>query len=87
MIRSASPVWAFVELDDRLSFAGRRWRFDDVPVRPRPVPRPGAAQQRPPWRDELERLGRDPAAYRVGIIRPLLVTDEGDRARAAGLQE
>ena len=32
-----------------------------------------------PWRDALTASGRDPAKYRVGIIRPCLVTDDPDR--------
>ena len=92
---------------ERFSFAGRRWRFDDVAVRPRPVRAGGppiwmAAMSEPaarraarlgahllpqgrrevvldPWRDELARLGRREGDYRVGIIRPWLVTDDADR--------
>jgi alkanesulfonate monooxygenase SsuD/methylene tetrahydromethanopterin reductase-like flavin-dependent oxidoreductase (luciferase family) len=32
-----------------------------------------------PWRTELEASGRDPSAYRVGIIRSWLVTDDRER--------
>ena len=32
-----------------------------------------------PWRDELVRTGRDPADYRVGIARSILVTDDRER--------
>ena len=32
-----------------------------------------------PWRAELTATGRDPANYRVGIIRPCLVTDDPER--------
>jgi len=32
-----------------------------------------------PWRDALRAAGRDPAAYRVGIIRGCLVTDDRER--------
>jgi alkanesulfonate monooxygenase SsuD/methylene tetrahydromethanopterin reductase-like flavin-dependent oxidoreductase (luciferase family) len=32
-----------------------------------------------PWRAELASTGRDPANYRVGIIRPCLVTDDPER--------
>lgn len=32
-----------------------------------------------PWQEALRKDGRDPAAYRVGIIRPCLVTDDRER--------
>jgi alkanesulfonate monooxygenase SsuD/methylene tetrahydromethanopterin reductase-like flavin-dependent oxidoreductase (luciferase family) len=32
-----------------------------------------------PWRDELVATGRDPADYRVGLIRSWLVTDDPER--------
>ena len=32
-----------------------------------------------PWRDELSATGRDPADYRVGVARSVLVTDDPER--------
>jgi alkanesulfonate monooxygenase SsuD/methylene tetrahydromethanopterin reductase-like flavin-dependent oxidoreductase (luciferase family) len=32
-----------------------------------------------PWRAELQRTGRDPADYRVGVARGVLVTDDPER--------
>ena len=32
-----------------------------------------------PWQEALTRVGRDPASYRVGIIRGCLVTDDRER--------
>jgi alkanesulfonate monooxygenase SsuD/methylene tetrahydromethanopterin reductase-like flavin-dependent oxidoreductase (luciferase family) len=89
---------------DEFSFHGKRFHFDDVRVRPRPV-QPGgppiwiaamseAGAHRAarfdthllpqgdrnavldPWRQDLTATGRDPADYRVGIIKPWLLTDD-----------
>lgn len=92
---------------ERFSFAGKRWRFDDVKVTPQPV-QPGGpplwtASTSPAsvdravrfdtnllpqgptsivldrWRDKTRAAGRDPDAYRIGIIRSVLVTDDPER--------
>jgi alkanesulfonate monooxygenase SsuD/methylene tetrahydromethanopterin reductase-like flavin-dependent oxidoreductase (luciferase family) len=92
---------------ERFSFHGRRYRFDDVVVRPGYV-QPGGPplwlaamsaggarraarfdchllpqgprdQTLEPWRAALTDTGRDPAGYRVGIIRGCLVTDDRER--------
>ncbi len=90
--------------EDEFSFHGKRYQFENVRVRPRPVQEGGppiwiaamseAGAHRAagfdahllpqgdrgtvldPWRADLESTGRDPADYRVGIIRPWLLTDD-----------
>ena len=92
---------------ERFSFHGKRYSFDDVLVRPRPL-QPGgpplwiAAMSEAgalraarldthllpqgdrrlvlePWRAALAASGRSAADYRVGIIRPWLVSDDPER--------
>jgi alkanesulfonate monooxygenase SsuD/methylene tetrahydromethanopterin reductase-like flavin-dependent oxidoreductase (luciferase family) len=43
------------------------------------LPQGPRARALDPWRHALTGSGRDPARYRVGIIRPCLVTDDPDR--------
>jgi alkanesulfonate monooxygenase SsuD/methylene tetrahydromethanopterin reductase-like flavin-dependent oxidoreductase (luciferase family) len=92
---------------ERFSFQGRRYRFEDVIIKPGYVqpggpplwvaamseagarraarfgchllpqgPRPEVLD---PWRRDLLTAGRKPADYRVGIVRPCLVTDDPER--------
>src|SRR5580692_9402266 len=65
------PLWVAA-----LAEAGalRAARFDTnlLPQGPR-------ARALDPWRDALTGSGRDPSDYRVGIIRPCLVTDDPER--------
>ncbi len=92
--------------EERFDFAGKRYQFEDVAVRPRPV-QPGgpplwiaamseAGARRAarlgahllpqgrrhvvldPWREELEARGGSVADYRVGILRPFIVTNDRD---------
>ncbi len=93
--------------EDRFSFHGKRFQFDDVALRPRPV-QPGgpplwvaamseAGARRAarlgahllpqgrrsvvldPWLEELAARGGRPEDYRVGILRPFVVTDDRER--------
>ncbi|MFT7645827.1 MAG: alkanesulfonate monooxygenase SsuD [Candidatus Poriferisodalaceae bacterium] len=93
--------------DEPLTFHGKRYNYDNVPVHPKPI-QPGgpplwiAAMSTggamraarfdtnllpqgnrdvvlDPWRAELTATGRDPAGYRVGILRSFLVTDDKER--------
>lgn len=95
--------------EERFSFAGKRYRFDDVAVRPRPV-QPGgpplwvaamseAGARRAarlgahllpqgrrhvvlePWREEVLARGGQVGDYRVGILRPFVVTGAAERQR------
>ncbi|MGE0485040.1 MAG: LLM class flavin-dependent oxidoreductase [Gammaproteobacteria bacterium] len=95
--------------EDRFSFTGKRYRFDDVAVRPRPV-QPGgpplwvaamseAGARRAarlgahllpqgrrrvvlePWREEVLARGGRVEDYRVGILRPFVVTSAAERQR------
>jgi alkanesulfonate monooxygenase SsuD/methylene tetrahydromethanopterin reductase-like flavin-dependent oxidoreductase (luciferase family) len=43
------------------------------------LPQGAPEQVLEPWRDELRASGRDPADYRVGIIRSVFVTDDRER--------
>jgi alkanesulfonate monooxygenase SsuD/methylene tetrahydromethanopterin reductase-like flavin-dependent oxidoreductase (luciferase family) len=43
------------------------------------LPQGTRAEVLDPWRDELVANGRDPADYRVGITRSMLVTDDPER--------
>ena len=43
------------------------------------LPQGPRAEVLEPWRDALSAAGRDPASYRVGIIRGVLVTDDPER--------
>jgi alkanesulfonate monooxygenase SsuD/methylene tetrahydromethanopterin reductase-like flavin-dependent oxidoreductase (luciferase family) len=43
------------------------------------LPQGPRARALDPWREALAQSGRDPADYRVGIIRSCLVTDDPDR--------
>ncbi|MGD9604277.1 MAG: LLM class flavin-dependent oxidoreductase [Gammaproteobacteria bacterium] len=90
--------------EDRFTFRGKRYTFEDVAVRPRPV-QPGgpplwvaamseAGARRAarlgahllpqgrqqvvlePWREELAARGGRVEDYRVGILRPFIVTDD-----------
>lgn len=97
--------------EERFSFAGKRYAFDDVAVRPRPVqaggpplwiaamseagalraarlgahllPQGRRAVVLDPWRRAVEEGGGDVSAYRVGILRPFIVTDERERVKRA----
>jgi alkanesulfonate monooxygenase SsuD/methylene tetrahydromethanopterin reductase-like flavin-dependent oxidoreductase (luciferase family) len=92
---------------ERFTYAGKRYRFEDVQVTPLPVQEGGpplwmaatspasvaravrfdthVLPQGPrrvvldDWRSEVVAAGRDPGAYRVGIIRSFLVTDDPER--------
>ena len=96
--------------EDRFSFAGKRYSFDDVAVRPRPVQTGGpplwiaamseAGARRAarlgahllpqgrrkivldPWREELAARGGRIEDYRVGILRPFIVTDNAKSVAA-----
>jgi alkanesulfonate monooxygenase SsuD/methylene tetrahydromethanopterin reductase-like flavin-dependent oxidoreductase (luciferase family) len=92
---------------ERFDYQGKRFRFRDACVRPRPVqpggpplwiaamseagarraarfdahllPQGDPARVLEPFRAALRTRGADPAARRVGIIRPWLVTDAPER--------
>ena len=61
----------------------RRWRKAARCARPRAsthlLPQGARDEVLDPWRDALRAAGRDPRAYRVGIIRGCLVTDDRER--------
>jgi alkanesulfonate monooxygenase SsuD/methylene tetrahydromethanopterin reductase-like flavin-dependent oxidoreductase (luciferase family) len=90
--------------EDRFTFCGKRYTFEDVAVRPRPVQAGGpplwiaarseAGARRAarlgahllpqgrrkvvldPWHAELAARGGQAEDYRVGILRPFIVTDD-----------